>query len=808
MKSDFSKIKFDEDKHYSRVNFQQGSILLDSDLNEENDIQNYHHRASLQDVIGKCGVPAENPGFRIIGNIEALFTWENITVENSTDNERLRDFIRYNFDAIWLDDLQHVEPHKLFTKSDDGKTISATSGKQWRDINIVLSDDNTAASLSVDGINEYDFIVNKGEDDKIYLYSKWYRIGAGHCYINGILMENEAEVEGSRQPDLPMPFPAGVTPNPALPSGESGRYLVYLRGWPRLITTSQDPEIAEKAVGDANTTTRTKEVWQVCVAKVPPDTICSTELQTCDITIQPSSCKLRARSKPIRPSNEPCQLPPEAGYRGLENQLYRIEIHNSGIVGSGATFKWSRDNGARYAKVLEFSPGQLTISGTGTDLRLGFEQGKLVEVQDDRHELWGIPGTIARVREVKNNNTLILEEGSIIGDDLTDENFPQKFTPVVRKWDCSGLIPVHLPSGGNTEGYIELEDGVQIRFDTNGTCKTGDHWTFPARTVTADVAWPKIGDNSNTPVAKLPEGIKYHYCRLAILNYDTASGMISVIEDCRRIFPPITEARSIVTTSIATTGIATLNIPGDVDLVPARGYFFGPFDHSLKDLEQPPAIILGLGNKQDLQTHVKFVEDYALGDIEGRGKIQFKAVNIGLQKFLISISFPNELQRGSLSVPIRWYAIPAHVRPEQGSEEIPKILFIDKDFNIIIGELPSKPVREFQDPPDNSFMIRVYDPVLNMESPSTEKINIEIIIQQTPAIAPVECKKSGEGVFIVKMNNIVGGLKIEDGLHSDPIRLPPAFVPRLLVRYKHSYDCKENMASKDAAIRQVVFIPG
>jgi len=37
---------------------------------------------------------------------------------------------------------------------------------------------------------------------------------------------------------------------------------------------------------------------------------------------------LVARSQPTVASEEPCLVTPGAGYRRLENQLYRVEIHN------------------------------------------------------------------------------------------------------------------------------------------------------------------------------------------------------------------------------------------------------------------------------------------------------------------------------------------------------------------------------------------------------------------------------------------------------------------------------------------------
>ena len=46
---------------------------------------------------------------------------------------------------------------------------------------------------------------------------------------------------------------------------------------------------------------------------------------------------------PAPARTDPCIVPADAGYRGLENQLYRVEVHRPGDA-SSATFKWSRDN--------------------------------------------------------------------------------------------------------------------------------------------------------------------------------------------------------------------------------------------------------------------------------------------------------------------------------------------------------------------------------------------------------------------------------------------------------------------------------
>jgi hypothetical protein len=45
-----------------------------------------------------------------------------------------------------------------------------------------------------------------------------------------------------------------------------------------------------------------------------------------------STGRLRARAIPPQPTAEPCVLPPQAGYVGLENQLYRVEVHGAGMI--------------------------------------------------------------------------------------------------------------------------------------------------------------------------------------------------------------------------------------------------------------------------------------------------------------------------------------------------------------------------------------------------------------------------------------------------------------------------------------------
>ena len=57
MKADYSRLRFNLNKGYTRVLQQQGRVALGADWNEHVSIQADLDRKRLQDVIGHCGAP-------------------------------------------------------------------------------------------------------------------------------------------------------------------------------------------------------------------------------------------------------------------------------------------------------------------------------------------------------------------------------------------------------------------------------------------------------------------------------------------------------------------------------------------------------------------------------------------------------------------------------------------------------------------------------------------------------------------------------------------------------------------------------
>lgn len=79
------------------------------------------------------------------------------------------------------------------------------------------------------------------------------------------------------------------------------------------------------------------------------------------------------------------------------------------------------------------------------------------------------------------------------------------------------------PQGGaplaTSAGWLDLEDGVQVRF-ADGLFRSGDYWLIPARatgSAAGGIEWPA---REALPPHGFPDR---HYARLALLAYDGKS---------------------------------------------------------------------------------------------------------------------------------------------------------------------------------------------------------------------------------------------------------------------------------------------
>lgn len=355
-------------------------------------------------------------------------------------------------------------------------------------------------------------------------------IGKGRYYVDGMICVNDDAIKYQIQPDLPgAPVIAGLL-KPA--SSATIRYgMVYLDVWQRGITALDDKHIKEIALGGADTATRTKIVWQVKVQPLmqKPSLPCSgTEL------FRENKIALNAQiSSSDEVTTDACIIRPNAGYRRLENQLYRVEIHKSGKLNQ-ATFKWSQDNGSNEIPLENIVGREVTVQNVGPAIYEIFKDGTWVEVVDDNSDLnpqGGQPRNLVRLRKEPNTavNVFSLEEDLSWKTDLKHAR--------LRKW-ASKDIPIN-------DGWTSLgAEGIKVLFsaeseDKQDAFKSGDYWLIPARIASGDIEWPK-DDTGKNPKPQPPLGIKHHYCKLAVISFNGSKLSVLPDSDCRIIFPPLT----------------------------------------------------------------------------------------------------------------------------------------------------------------------------------------------------------------------------------------------------------------------------
>jgi hypothetical protein len=470
MKGDFSRIRFNPVKQYTAVLEQQGRVALDADANEQCAIDGYLRETETFDVVGQWGAPVHDAGFEI-------------------------------------------------------------------------------------------GVVN----NKIV-------VGAGRYYVDGLVCENLAAIRYDDQPLLLDSPASAVLIQDLIRAGTTASIRVFLQAWQRLATALDDPCFREPALGQADTTARLQTVHRVVAMLVQPREVAPdpggvSPLDQAGAARAARGKELALRGLPphrtgsIARTLAPCcqamyetatddhtgtlaaqtsggtdtcgcQPVPAAGYRGLENQLYRVEIHQGGDEMT-ATFKWSRENGSVVVAIQSVSGADVTVASLGPDANLGFQVGQWVEISDDA-DLFGLlpnqPGRLYQIKNIVATSQTITMTTSVVPID------PRR-NARLRRWDQVGAVVTSdgvLVSGS----WIDLENGIQVRFGP-GKYFPGDYWVIPARTATGQIEWPPC--DSDGQMFQQPHYPKVRTAPLACIHYDPSSRQNFTVDDCRLLFYPLTE---------------------------------------------------------------------------------------------------------------------------------------------------------------------------------------------------------------------------------------------------------------------------
>lgn len=487
MKADLSRQTFDPHKRYSGVLMQQGRVLLDSEWNEQQEIEQHRAESGTEGVIGPSGTPIGEdgtaPGFEVTDREGTLFVDEGHIYVDGTlcVNEGEA---RYDAGPDAGGQPYPPSPDEL-TGWMDGAGQDLKLGLVYLDVwerHVTHLDDERIREVALGG-----------PDTTTRKQTVWQ------------VKVREFDLKSDAKEDLDLLARYAELRDKSNPTGSESEEL---------------DKISPRAV----------EIL---------DGLCERGERALDELRAPPTGKLTARTREPTGTSGPCQIPPGGGYERLENQLYRVEVHRKGDRGT-ARFKWSRDNGSLLTGIenVDVARKEITVKDTGRDEFLSFANGQWVEIVDDQTELQG------SYRQLLQIDRSVDHARRIITVRQTPPAIDPDLHPKLRRWDQNGAAN----ENGLRLVTQELEDGIEVEFGS-GQYRAGDYWLIPARTATGDVEWPRVvpKDPASDPAALSPHGVRHSFCALAVVaaQGDSESARPSVLHDCRNLFPPLTMLTSL-----------------------------------------------------------------------------------------------------------------------------------------------------------------------------------------------------------------------------------------------------------------------
>jgi len=512
MRGDFSRIRFNPARNYTAVLEQQGRVALDADENEQRAIDGYLRNTKATDVIGDSGAPIGDDGFSIsISNGKLMigagrYYVQGLLCENTKN-------IAYDNQPYLISDttssslLQAVQQQR-------GAVVLQVWLEVWERL-VTAREDSCLLEPAL----------GQAAETSVRRQTVW-RVFA-----------ELSEGDGSR----PLPSSSASessnasTPSNATPAVvHAGIFASFEQAHAAVVSDASNyvAPAPEADSADANKIVVTAPKNQdVTVQKLTSaNATCCQGMRTPIHKLLPG--RMAAQTNPAADSCG-CEPIASAGYLGMENQLYRVEIHHSGSR-EMATFKWSRENGSVLAGIEAIDGADVRVDSLGPDANLGLLPNQWVEIFDDKTLFGDTPnnsGDLYQIQSIDPSLRRVTLFTPVTGIDVSRN-------ARMRRWDQSGTTVTSDGIALGTDMWFPLENGIEVRFE-KGDFEPGDAWTIPARAATGTIEWPPCGREGSfyqpahrTEIYRVP---------LACIQWARSkeSPDSLLIADCRKLFPPL-----------------------------------------------------------------------------------------------------------------------------------------------------------------------------------------------------------------------------------------------------------------------------
>lgn len=497
MKGDFSRIRFNPINQYTSVLQQQGRVGLDADANEQCAINEHLRNTETKDVVGPYGGPIGKEGFKIAadGPTKQILIGAGRYYVHGILCENEQDSLPYA-DQSFLINPNPTDDELLAQLSVGTISTIQVYLEVWQRLVTALDD----PCLREPALGQADTTAR--------LQTVWRVVARGIAAAQPAPSIGPARTfELSARRDILRK--AGLVAAPEMPifSGVRGSRLPTISLPPIHLPQPQPIPGPSRTLGDC-----CADMYQTATQE---ETLGCLSAQTSDMSA-PCSC-------------EPT---PPAGYRGLENQLYRVEIHQAGDENS-ATCKWSRENGSVVVAVTGVSGRQVIVDSLGPDANLGFASGQWVEITDDTDLFGSIPNQTRNLYQIQ---TIDPGQLTMTMTEVVAAVNPKQRAKV-RRWDQFGSSANSSGVALSAGSWLDLENGIQVQF-TPGQYESGDYWVIPARTASGQIEWPPCGSNGG--MFQIAQRVEVHRAPLACIQWNSQTGEPAV-HDCRKSFSPLTD---------------------------------------------------------------------------------------------------------------------------------------------------------------------------------------------------------------------------------------------------------------------------
>lgn len=348
------------------------------------------------------------------------------------------------------------------------------------------------------------------------------------------------------------------------PAPQKERYdLVYLYAWEQPVSSVEDSELLEVALGGPDTSTRKRLLHHVKIFEDVNTEICGIAWKKLkDKWAEDNRGSLNSDSKLITDAkltvdfsedskqDDLCAPNIAGGYLGAENQAVRVQLIDANH------FTWGFDNASPLYRVSA-TPESMDVT-------------MVTEPKDQVH--WPLSGQVVeilpRMALLPNGEKLAGVQGHltkvddsydpVTGELTLTEALPTDFG---EEWDDAGddyffMRVWNRGTDSSSDAAIEFNPGNQIALGQTGLLITfsgtqfngGDYWVIAARPDSPNEVVPW-----QLTEGKSPHGLPRYAAPLAIIHWkgeadDQIQG--EIIRDCRKKFRPLTEQDTCCTYSV------------------------------------------------------------------------------------------------------------------------------------------------------------------------------------------------------------------------------------------------------------------